>query len=60
MKIKDINKAEKLKGQDQRDLRTLLRLSWNPKARSSYTEAELRAESKAYYFIELGILQSDY
>jgi len=54
--IKNIEKAEALKGEDRRDLRTLLKLRWNPKARSAYSKAEIRAEGKVLYFIELGIL----
>lgn len=54
--IQDINKALALKGQDRKDLRTILRLRYNSKSQSEYTSAEIRAEGKIDYFIQLGIL----
>ena len=55
--IKDTSKAMALKGQDRRDLRTLLRLlNISSKAVSTYTKAELRAHARHYEFFTKGIL----
>ena len=56
MKVKDIDKANRLNRKDKQDLRTLLRLCWSPKSRSSYTQAEIKAENKALYFMKLGVI----
>ena len=56
MEIRDIEAANKLNREDKRDLRTVLRLAHSSKARSSYTNAEIKAGRKTLKFIELNIL----